>query len=76
MGMTNETESPWVKLTEREQEIAFLLATGDKSREIATALGLSIKTVDTHRTNLLKKLKLKNNVELLRFMIRDDLVKL
>ena len=76
MGMTNETESPWVKLTEREQEIAFLLATGDKSREIATALGLSIKTVDTHRTNLLKKLKVKNNVELLRFMIRGDLVKL
>ena len=51
-----------------------MLATGDPNREIAKALGISQKTVDTHRAHLLKKLGCKNNVALLRFMICDNQV--
>jgi DNA-binding NarL/FixJ family response regulator len=61
-------------LTPREQEVADQLARGFSCRDIAPALGISIKTVDTHRGHVLQKLKLKNNVELCRFMIRAALV--
>lgn len=61
-------------LSAREHEVALLLARGDTNREIATALNISIKTVDTHRGHILKKLKLKNNVALVRHMIRAGLV--
>ena len=73
--MTNDTAPPWQRLTEREQEIAFMLGTCETNREIAKALGISIKTVDTHRGHILKKLGCKNNVALARFMIREGLVK-
>lgn len=56
-------------LTEREKEIGLLLARGDTNREIASALNISIKTVDTHRGHILKKLALRNNVGLARFVI-------
>ncbi len=62
-------------LSSREREVALLLARGDHTnREIATALGLSIKTIDTHRRNILRKLGLRGNVALVRFMIRNGLV--
>lgn len=65
---------PYPELTERELECAFMLARGETNREIAKALGISIKTVDTHRGHLLKKLGTRNNVALARLMIRDGLV--
>ncbi len=71
---TEPAPSLWTLLTEREKEVAFMLATGETNREIAEALFISVKTVDTHRGNLLKKLQCKNNVALLRFMIRDNQV--
>lgn len=63
----------WKLLTPREQEIAAHLSRGWFNREIATALGISIKTVDTHRGHLLKKLGLRNNSELTRWMILRQL---
>jgi DNA-binding CsgD family transcriptional regulator len=56
-------------LTHREREVA-MLARGEPNREIAKALGISIKTVDTHRGHLLAKLGCRNNVELARLFIR------
>lgn len=64
----------WNSLTPRELEVALMLARGDTNREIANAVGISIKTVDTHRGHVLKKLELKNNVALARFTIRMGLV--
>jgi DNA-binding NarL/FixJ family response regulator len=61
---------PLPELTQREREVATMLARGEPNREIATALGISIKTVDTHRAHVLKKLGLRNNVELARLVIR------
>ncbi len=66
--------SKYNHLTEREREVADALARGISNREIAKAMGISIKTVDTHRGHLLKKLDCKNNVELCRFMIREGRV--
>lgn len=51
-------------LTAREREVAEKLAVGLTNRQIASALEISIKTVDTHRGHVLKKLGLKNNAEL------------
>ncbi len=69
-----DTPHPLAVLSSREREVALLLAVGDTNREIATALGVSIKTIDTHRLNILKKMDLRGNVALVRFMIRSGLV--
>jgi DNA-binding NarL/FixJ family response regulator len=52
------------------------LALGQTTREIAEAYNISIKTVDTYRFRLLKKLTLRNNAELSRFAIQNGLVEL
>ena len=66
---------PITALTNRELEVATALAYGLTNREIADTCRISIKTVDTHRGHVLKKLKLKNNVALARFMLQHGLVK-
>ena len=60
-------------LTDRELQILRQLAAGWTNREIAAVLGLSVKTVNTHRSNILTKLRLSNNVELTRFAIEHEL---
>lgn len=52
------------RLTKREKEILNLLSQGKLNREIAEELGLSVRTVETHRASLFKKLKIENVVEL------------
>lgn len=54
------------KLSPREEQVAELLALGHKCREIAEKLGVSTQTIDTHRAHILKKLGLRNVVELAR----------
>jgi two-component system invasion response regulator UvrY len=55
-------------LSRREMEIISLIKKGSSSKEIATALHLSVKTVEAHRYNILKKLNLKNAAALVQFM--------
>ncbi|MFI5195009.1 MAG: response regulator [Chitinophagales bacterium] len=55
-------------LTEREMEIINLIKKGNSSREISNALDISLKTVEVHRHNILKKLKLRNSASLVNFM--------
>lgn len=62
------------RLTKRETEILRLLALGYNHHEIARKLFVSIKTIDTHRSNLLRKLKLRNNADITRFAIRNGLI--
>lgn len=61
-------------LSNREIQVLRCLALGQTNREIAEAYNISIKTVDTHRLRLLKKLNLRNNAELSRFAIQNHLV--
>ena len=60
-------------LTVREAEILRRVATGETSRQIAMALGLSAKTVEWHRGNLMSKLGLRSVAELVRYAIEHDL---
>ncbi len=60
-------------LTSREIEIISLIKKGDSSKEIAASLYLSTKTVDAHRHNILKKLKLKNSAELVDYVNKRGL---
>ncbi|MFC1708150.1 response regulator [Planctomycetota bacterium] len=64
------------KLTHREREVVKLLAEGHTVKEAAKILGLSQKTVDTHKTNLMKKLDIHNRVELVRYAIGEKLIQL
>lgn len=61
-------------LTEREQEVVRLVAEGLSSREIAERLCLSVKTVDTHRANIMEKIGVHNVAELIRYAIRAGIV--
>lgn len=63
-------------LTPREREVLQLIAEGHTNKEIGQRLGLSVKTVDVHRTNIMKKLDLHSAQALTRFAIRRGLVDL
>lgn len=67
-------EHPASALTAREQQVMEMLARGMTNREIAEHLAISIKTVDTHRGHVLKKLGLRNNSELTRFAVKHGYV--
>jgi two-component system, NarL family, invasion response regulator UvrY len=65
---------PASSLTARELQVMEMLARGMTNREIAHDLDISIKTVDTHRGHVLKKLGLRNNSELTRFAVKHGYV--
>lgn len=71
-----DTRTPWEKLSRREAEIAKAIALGRERSEIAQTLGISVKTADTHRSHILEKLGLRNNVELARWMLKEGHVQL
>ena len=62
-------------LTERERQVADLMASGTKNRKIAKELGISPKTLDIHRANLKRKLKCQTSVDVARVVIADLLGK-
>jgi DNA-binding NarL/FixJ family response regulator len=61
-------------LTSREREVIQLLAEGKTSKEVAVALKLSVKTAETHRTNLMRKLDLHSVADLTRYAVRNGIV--
>lgn len=61
-------------LTAREREVLRLIAQGLKNREIADALKIAIKTVETHRTKIMQKLDLHNSAELATYAIRRGMI--
>jgi DNA-binding NarL/FixJ family response regulator len=61
-------------LTDREREVLQLIAEGLSSKEIAGVLGVSLKTIDSHRSNLMEKLDIHKVSGLVRFAIRAGLV--
>ena len=63
-------------LTHREREVVQLLAEGKKTAEIATQLHVSVKTVETHRTNIMGKLGLHSIAELTKYAVREGLTSL
>ncbi len=67
-------EAPRNRLTAREREIVQLLAEGKTNKEVASALNISIKTAETHRTNIMNKLDLHSISELVRYAVRNNIV--
>lgn len=61
-------------LTAREREIVQLLAEGNSSKKISSLLGISVKTVDTHRATIMRKLDAHSIVDLVHYAIRNHLV--
>ena len=72
--MSDESQGPREPLSPREQEVLKLIAEAHTNREIGEILHLSEKTVESHRGNLLRKLGMRDRVELVRYAIRRGLV--
>jgi DNA-binding NarL/FixJ family response regulator len=68
------TETSRSRLTAREREIVQLLAEGKSNKEVAQTLNISIKTAETHRTNIMNKLDLRSITELVRYAVRNNIV--
>lgn len=62
------------ELTPREREVVQLIAEGNSSKEIADRLGISEKTTETHRANLMRKLNIHSVSEIVRYAIRNRMI--
>ena len=66
--------TPKIQLSSREREVLSLIAEGCTSKEIASKLGISVQTVETHRSNLMTKLRVKNMAGMVLYAVRNGLV--
>jgi DNA-binding NarL/FixJ family response regulator len=69
-----DDRTPHTILTAREREIIQLLAEGHSNKGTASALGISVKTIEAHRANLMRKLHLRSLSDLVRYAIRNKIV--
>lgn len=70
-----EPKLPYEQLTVREREILRLLAEGHSAKEVSRLLNIQPKTVDAHRSNLMKKLGLHSRTDLIKYAIRRKIIK-
>jgi DNA-binding NarL/FixJ family response regulator len=73
--LTSESCADGPRLTFRERAIVQLLASGNSNKEVAQTLGISVKTVETHRARIMRKLGLTSLVKLVRFAVREHFIK-
>jgi DNA-binding NarL/FixJ family response regulator len=73
-GYLDKNEATNSRLTPRQREIIQLLAEGKSSKEIAAALGLSTKTAETHRANIMKRLNCHSASEIVRYAVRNNII--
>lgn len=76
LARSQESLDPYDLLTEREREVFHLAAEGHSNQEIAGRLALSSRTVEMHRGNLMHKLELRNQTELVRFALQRGILSL
>ena len=69
-------DDPYDRLTDREKQVLKLIAEGNSNKEIADMLSLSVKTVIAHRANLMEKLDIHNRTELVKFALKQGVIKL
>jgi DNA-binding NarL/FixJ family response regulator len=70
----NPTLTTPARLSGREREVVQLVSEGKTTKEIAQVLGVTVKTADTHRSNVMLKLRLHSSVELVMYAIRNEIV--
>lgn len=73
---TSKSKTSAERLTSRQREIVQLLAEGKTSKEVATLLNVSIKTVETHRANIMKRIGCHSVSDLVVYAIRNDIIRL
>ena len=69
-----KTEKPAVRLTSRERQVLQLIAEGKTTKDVASILGIAVKTADSHRTRLMRKLDIHETASLVRYAIRRGIV--
>jgi DNA-binding NarL/FixJ family response regulator len=69
-----EVDAPGARLTPRQREIVQLLAEGKSSKEVAVALNLSVKTAETHRANIMRRINCHSVTEIVRYAIRNKII--
>jgi DNA-binding NarL/FixJ family response regulator len=72
----SDEKSAYVQLTAREREVLQLLAEGNSTKDTATKLSLSVKTIETHRKQIMDKLNIHSIAELTKYAIREGLTPL
>ena len=70
----NIDKPPHELLSDREYQVFSMIATGKSLTEIGNDLALSVKTISTHRTRILEKMKMKKNAELIHYAIQHELL--
>jgi two-component system response regulator NreC len=74
MALRDRSKVSFIVLSEREKQVLKLVVQGNTSKKIASMLGLSARTIDHHRANLLRKFKKKNTVDLVHHVIQNAAV--
>jgi DNA-binding NarL/FixJ family response regulator len=70
----NKDSSDSDPLTPREREVLQLIAEGQKTKQVAATLGISLKTAESHRTHLMKKLDIHDTAGLVRYAVRRGII--
>jgi DNA-binding NarL/FixJ family response regulator len=73
-GYLDKSGATDIRLTPRQREIIQLLAEGRSNKEIAVALELSVKTTETHRANIMRRLNCHSVTELVRYAVRNNII--
>jgi DNA-binding NarL/FixJ family response regulator len=73
---TQEPDTPAPQLTPREREVLQLLAEGNATKEVAARLGISVKTAESHCSQIMQKLGMRSLAELTKFAVREGLTEL
>jgi two-component system response regulator NreC len=73
---TNDRTPRFASLTPREKEVLKMLAEGNSVKEVATQLNLSVKTVEAHKFNLMRKLDIHNKAHLVQYAIQKKVIQL
>jgi DNA-binding NarL/FixJ family response regulator len=66
-------QEPFVQLTSREREVLALIAEGRSNKEVASRLGIGVRTIETHRERIMRKLKIHTIAGLTRFAILNGI---
>ena len=72
----DENEASKTELSQRENEVLKLFAESKTNKEISEALNISCRTVESHKTHIMQKLKLKTTVDLIKFAIRRGIIEI
>ncbi|MGB2855609.1 MAG: response regulator transcription factor [Dehalococcoidia bacterium] len=74
VALTEATNDPYEQLTDREREMLKLVVEGYKTRQIAELLNITPKTVEGHKTSLMKKLGIHSNLDLVKYALRRGII--